>query len=82
MDSHSEADAPRLYQIQKVNACLHSLIQKVSLLFLISRLRGGGFRSHADLASYPRERLLHSPGPGGNVKARELVAAMGKLSPG
>ncbi|XP_034380440.1 suppressor APC domain-containing protein 1 [Arvicanthis niloticus] len=28
MDSHSEADAPRLTQIQKVNACLHSLIQK------------------------------------------------------
>lgn len=51
MDSHSEADAPRLTQIQKVNACLHSLIQKVSLLFLISRLQGGGFWSHADLAS-------------------------------
>ncbi|XP_028639137.1 suppressor APC domain-containing protein 1 [Grammomys surdaster] len=28
MDSHSEADAPRLTQIQQVNACLHSLIQK------------------------------------------------------
>ncbi|GAB1300967.1 Suppressor APC domain-containing protein 1 [Apodemus speciosus] len=28
MDSHSEADAPQLTQIQKVNACLHSVIQK------------------------------------------------------
>ncbi|XP_021005223.1 suppressor APC domain-containing protein 1 isoform X2 [Mus caroli] len=28
MDLHSEADAPQLTQIQKVNACLHSLIHK------------------------------------------------------
>lgn len=40
MDLHSETDAPLLTQIQKVNACLHSLIHKVSLLVLISRLRG------------------------------------------
>lgn len=40
MDLHSETDAPLLTRIQKVNACLHSLIHKVSLLVLISRLRG------------------------------------------
>ncbi|XP_052020111.1 suppressor APC domain-containing protein 1 isoform X2 [Apodemus sylvaticus] len=28
MDSHSEVDAPQLTQIQKVNACLRSVIQK------------------------------------------------------
>lgn len=50
MDSHSETAAPQLTRIQKVNACLRSLIQKVSLLFLISRLRGGGLWSQVDSA--------------------------------
>eukprot|EP00073_Rattus_norvegicus_P032517 XP_006256130.1 PREDICTED: suppressor APC domain-containing protein 1 isoform X1 [Rattus norvegicus] len=50
MDSHSETATPQLTRIQKVNACLRSLIQKVSLLFLISRLRGGGLWSQVDSA--------------------------------
>ncbi|XP_051008595.1 suppressor APC domain-containing protein 1 [Acomys russatus] len=52
LDSQAEADVPQLTQIHKVNACLRSLLQKVSLLFLISRLQGGGgLQSHTDPAS-------------------------------
>lgn len=83
MDSHSEADAPQLTQIQKVNACLHSLINKVSLLFLISRLRGWTGLSESYRFSLThmhwQGQLPHSPGQGGNVRAGELVAAMGEL---
>lgn len=42
MSFDSEADSPQLTQIQKVNACLQSLVQKVSLLFLMYGLWGGG----------------------------------------
>lgn len=33
MNLDSEADSPQLTQIQKVNACLRSLIQTVSVSF-------------------------------------------------
>lgn len=44
MNLDSATDSPQLTQIQKVNACLRRLIQ-VSLLFLMYRLWGGGWRA-------------------------------------
>lgn len=46
MDLHSETDAPLLTQIQKVNACLHSLIHKE-----LSKHRKGVTQSTGEVVS-------------------------------
>ncbi|EDL26689.1 mCG15926, isoform CRA_a [Mus musculus] len=54
MDLHSETDAPLLTQIQKVNACLHSLIHKE-----LSKHRKGVTQSTGEVVSQA------PPGPKG-----------------